>query len=80
MLVFLSPLLSQVQIPAETALVDATLEARFLRRKITRLIGDKGYDSDTLDAHLAARGIECIAPNCLGFVQLACVVILLRNS
>lgn len=49
--------------PAETALVDATLQARFLRRKITRLIGDKGYDSDTLDARLAKRGIECIAPN-----------------
>lgn len=49
--------------PAETALVDATLDARFLRRKITRLIGDKGYDSDKLDARLAKRGIEFIAPN-----------------
>ena len=49
--------------PAETSLVDATLKARFLRRKITRLIGDKGYDSDKLDAQLAARGIEFIAPN-----------------
>lgn len=49
--------------PAETALVDATLAARFLRRKITRLIGDKGYDSDKLDAQLARRGIEFIAPN-----------------
>ena len=111
--------------PAETALVDATLEARLLRRKITRLIGDKGCDSDELDAHLAARGIEFIAPNrrnrrynkqdgrplwryrrrrkierlfawlqkfrrlltrnerhvenFLGFVQLACIVILMRR-
>lgn len=49
--------------PAETSLVEATLESRFLRRKITRLIGDKGYDSDKLDAQLAKRGIEFIAPN-----------------
>ena len=49
--------------PAKTALVDATLSARFLRRKITRLIGEKGYDSDKLDARLAKRGIEFIAPD-----------------
>ena len=48
---------------AGTALVDATVEVRFLRRKITRLIGDRGYDSDKLDAQLAKRGIEFIAPN-----------------
>jgi transposase len=90
------------------------------------LIGDKAYDSDALDAELAAWGIELIAPhranrvrpqtqdgrplrryhrrwkmerlmawlqnyrrvlvrweyhleNFLGFVQLACVLILLRH-
>ncbi len=48
---------------AETALVDDTLNARFLRRLPRRLIGDKGYDSDLLDARLAQRGIEFIAPN-----------------
>jgi transposase len=49
--------------PAETALGDATLAARILRRKLTRLIGDKGYDSDQLDAWLAKPGIAFIAPN-----------------
>jgi transposase len=91
-----------------------------------RLIGDVAYDSDPLDAELAAQGIELIAPhrrnrvcprtqdgrplrryrrrwkmerlhawlqnyrhvqvrydryleNFLGFVQLACVLILLRH-
>ena len=48
---------------AEVQLVEPTLTRRFLRRKITRLIGDKGYDSDGLDARLARRGIELIAPN-----------------
>uniref|UniRef100_UPI0012F72101 transposase n=1 Tax=Deinococcus apachensis TaxID=309886 RepID=UPI0012F72101 len=28
-----------------------------------RLIGDKAYDSDPLDAELAALGVEMIAPN-----------------
>ena len=28
-----------------------------------RLIGDKAYDSDPLDAELAAQGIEMIAPH-----------------
>lgn len=49
--------------PAETALVDATLNARFLRQLPTRLIGDKGYDNDALDRRLAKRGIEFIAPH-----------------
>jgi transposase len=50
--------------PHEVTLVDATLAARFLREFPTRLIGDKGYDSDRLDHHLAATyGIELIAPH-----------------
>ena len=28
-----------------------------------RLIGDRAYDSDPLDAQLAARGVDMIAPN-----------------
>ncbi|MBK9126256.1 MAG: transposase [Phycisphaerales bacterium] len=28
-----------------------------------RVIGDKAYDSDKLDAELAARGVELIAPH-----------------
>jgi transposase len=48
---------------AEVQLVEPTLKRRFLRRRLTRLIGDKGYDSDRLDARLARQGIELIAPN-----------------
>ncbi len=50
--------------PHETQLVDATLAARFLHELPTRLIGDKAYDSDRLDQHLAAEyDIELIAPH-----------------
>src|ERR1700719_1531692 len=48
--------------PHEVTLVDATLAASFLDTLPTRLIGDRGYDSDRLDAHLRATyGIEMIA-------------------
>jgi transposase len=48
--------------PHEVTLVDATLAARFLDELPARLIGDRGYDSDRLDAHLRATyGIEMIA-------------------
>ena len=48
--------------PHETKLVDATLAASFLDILPTRLIGDRGYDSDALDAHLRqVYGIEMIA-------------------
>jgi transposase len=50
--------------PAEVRLVEATLEARFLDALPPRLIGDKAYDSDPLDAQLADEfGIELIAPH-----------------
>jgi len=49
--------------PGEFELVDDVLKSRFLRRLPTRLIGDRGYDSDALDARLAKRGIEFIAPH-----------------
>jgi transposase len=50
--------------PGETTLVDATLAQRFLRALPTRLIGDRGYDSDPLDRHLDEHfGIELISPN-----------------
>jgi transposase len=39
------------------------LKSRFLRRLPKRLIGDRGYDSDALDARMAKRGIEFIAPH-----------------
>ena len=44
--------------------MEQTLDARFLTDPPTRLIGDKAYDSDRLDARLAAdRAIEPITPN-----------------
>jgi transposase len=50
--------------PAESHLVAATLKARFVRALPTRLIGDKGYDSDPLDTQLRRDyGIEMIARN-----------------
>ena len=50
--------------PYEPHLVPATLDARFLPDLPTRLIGDKGYDSDLLDAQLRRRyGVEMIAAN-----------------
>jgi transposase len=50
--------------PAESHLVVPTLQARFVRALPARLIGDKGYDSDPLDALLKRQyGIEMIARN-----------------
>ena len=48
--------------PYEPHLVPATLDARFLKDLPARLIGDRGYDSDALDAQLRKDyGIEMIA-------------------
>ncbi|MGH9194235.1 MAG: IS5 family transposase [Acidimicrobiia bacterium] len=47
----------------DVTLVDTTLEARFLEEQPEHLIGDKAFDSDELAEHLAARGIELIAPH-----------------
>ena len=49
--------------PAEVTLVQDTLDASFGMDFPNRLIGDKAYDSDGLDAELAGLGIEMIAPN-----------------
>ena len=49
--------------PHETTLVQDVLDRRFLAEKPQRLIGDKAYDSDPLDALLAAQGIALIAPH-----------------
>lgn len=49
--------------PSEVKLAEETVEAIPLR-KPDRLIGDKAYDSDALDARMAEKyGIEFIAPN-----------------
>ena len=48
----------------EVTLVDDTLDAAFIDELPTRLIGDKAYDSNPLDARLLEeRNIEMIAPN-----------------
>ena len=113
--------------PHEVTLVERTIDASFLEDAPQRLIGDKAYDSDPLDARLLdQRNVELIAPhrgnrrkpvtqdgrplrryrkrwrverlfawlhnfrrivtrydyyalNYLGFVQLGCLVILLRQ-
>jgi transposase len=49
--------------PHETRFVRQTLDERFTTDGPSRLIGDKAYDSDPLDAALADEGIELIAPN-----------------
>jgi transposase len=49
---------------SEVRLVEDTLAGGFLASYPKRLIGDKAYDSDSLDEHLLAKfGIEMIAPN-----------------
>ncbi len=112
--------------PHEVRLVRQTIARRFTDERPKKMIGDKAYDSDPLDAELKELDIELIAPhkanrkkartqdgrklrrykrrwkierlfawlqnfrriivryeyhsdNYLGFVHLACIVILLRN-
>jgi len=47
----------------EQKLVVETLKARFVEPLPEKLIGDKAYDSDPLDAELAADGVEMISPH-----------------
>ena len=47
----------------EAPLVVETLEARFVKALPERLIGDRAYDSEKLDATLAELGVDMIAPN-----------------
>ena len=49
--------------PHEVTLVERTIQERFLDDKPQRLIGDKAFDSDPLDARLKPEGIEMIAPH-----------------
>lgn len=48
---------------AQVTLVAPTLDSRFISELPQRLIGDRGYDADPLDAALAQLGIEMIAPH-----------------
>jgi transposase len=49
--------------PHEVTLVKETLESGFVGAKPERLVGDRAYDSDPLDAFLHTEGIEMIAPH-----------------
>ena len=49
--------------PHEVSLVAGTLAEVLTTERPARLIGDKAYDSDPLDAELAEQGIELIAPH-----------------
>ena len=44
-------------------LVETTLEQRYIDALPAKLIGDRAYDSDSLDASLTAYGVEMIAPH-----------------
>lgn len=52
--------------PAEVKLAVQTVHSRFTRALPERLIGDKAYDSNPLDAEMAALGIRMISPNRTG--------------
>ena len=47
----------------EVTLGDGTLEQRFVDDLPEKLIGDRAYDSDPLDAMLKAQGVEMITPH-----------------
>src|SRR5919202_228679 len=49
--------------PHEITLVELTLEVRFVEEKPKRLICDRAYDSDPLDAELGLQSTEMIAPH-----------------
>jgi transposase len=50
--------------PHETKLVEPTIERRFLSEAPQRLIGDRAYDSDPLDARIQERfGVQLVAPH-----------------
>jgi transposase len=55
--------------PHEVTLVESTIDAMLTIGLPERLVGDRAYDSDPLDAKLAADRIELIAPHRRGRVR-----------
>jgi len=49
--------------PHEVTLVETTLAQRLTKAAPVRLVADRAYDSDPLDAKLAAQGIDLISPH-----------------
>ena len=47
----------------EVTLVQPTFDFYMIEARPEKLIGDRAYDSDNLDAELVAEGIEMIAPH-----------------
>ena len=56
--------------PAEILLLPTTLERKFIRAKIRRVVGDCGYESDGMDKELRKKGIELIAPHAKNRVNI----------
>jgi transposase len=55
--------IAQNDVADRSSILEQTLEARFVEEKPKRLIGDRAYDSDPLDAELGLQSIEMIAPH-----------------
>ena len=53
----------------ESKLVERTLDNRFVRPIPSRLVGDKAYDSDGLDARCRKRQVRMISPHRMGRVK-----------
>ena len=49
--------------PHETQLAEKSVEELFINVKIGKLIGDRAYDSDPLDAKFSKNKIELVAPH-----------------
>jgi len=61
--VFLSPRVPPRLRRAQVTLVAAPLDSRVVAALPQRLIGDRAYDADPLDAALSQLGVEMIAPH-----------------
>jgi len=55
--------------PHEVALVEATLESRFVAEKLLYLIKDRSCDSNLLDEMLNMDGIDLTTPHCKNRIQ-----------
>jgi transposase len=63
-LLFLSPSTQRVLLRTKSPLLERlTLCERFVEGCPSKLVGHRAYDSDHLDAHLEAEGIEMISPH-----------------
>lgn len=47
--------------PHEVLLIEATIDQTYTEERPGRLIGDRAYDSDSLDQRLVLKGVELVA-------------------